>query len=185
MSPGELERCRVPAATTRRPIELPLPFADFSARDYTAPGSCAYRRFERPRHNDWDTVEQDQCPPGAARGPVALVAPRALAIAADGALYVADPRANRVTRLGFDGRLTPVAGTGTSGYRGDDGPAIDARLVAPAGIAFGPDGSLYIADTGNNRIRKVDAAGVITTIAGTGRAAFAGDEFIAADDHDD
>ena len=68
--------------------------------------------------------------------------------------------------------IAPVAGTGTSGFSGDGGPATAAQLQAPLGIAVSPDRSLYIADFGARRVRRVSPEGVITTVAGTGEACF-------------
>jgi sugar lactone lactonase YvrE len=72
--------------------------------------------------------------------------------------------------------ITTVAGTGTQGYSGDGGPATNAELYNPNDVAFDASGNLYIADTGNHRIRKVNASGIITTIAGNGIQGFSGDE---------
>jgi undecaprenyl-diphosphatase UppP len=72
-------------------------------------------------------------------------------------------------------QISTVAGTGEAGYSGDGGPAIKAKLNNPFGIARGPDGGLYICDTGNHAIRRVDSNGVITTVAGTGRKGYSGD----------
>ena len=72
--------------------------------------------------------------------------------------------------------ITTVAGNGTLGYSGDGGPATEAQLLNPTGVAVDADGNLYIADSENHRIRRVEAAtGMITTIAGDGTAAFSGD----------
>jgi sugar lactone lactonase YvrE len=71
--------------------------------------------------------------------------------------------------------LTNFAGTGGKGFYGDGGPAVQAELNGPTGIARGPDGALYICDTGNHRIRKVTPEGKITTLAGTGLAGWSGD----------
>jgi hypothetical protein len=73
------------------------------------------------------------------------------------------------------GIITTVAGTGTTGFSGDGGPATSARLNDPYDVTFDGQGNLYIADKGNNRIRKVDINGIITTIAGTGISGFSGD----------
>jgi streptogramin lyase len=67
------------------------------------------------------------------------------------------------------------AGNGSKGYSGDGGPATDAQLNFPTGISRGPDGALYICDTGNHRVRKVTRDGIITTIAGTGVGGWSGD----------
>ena len=73
------------------------------------------------------------------------------------------------------GLISTIAGSGTSGFSGDGGPAISAQLGAPPGVAVDTAGSVYIADESNHRIRRVTAAGVISTMAGTGAAAFGGD----------
>lgn len=99
-----------------------------------------------------------------------LLQPYDTAIAPDGSVYVADRRFQRIVRILPDGGFEVVAGRNSSGgYTGDGGLATDARLRLPRGIAFGPDGTLYIADTNNRRIRAVDpATGLITTVAGNG-----------------
>jgi sugar lactone lactonase YvrE len=73
------------------------------------------------------------------------------------------------------GTIVTVAGTGSAGYAGDNGPATQARLNAPFGLAFDADGDLYIADGVNYRVRKVGLDGTITTVAGTGKPGFSGD----------
>jgi sugar lactone lactonase YvrE len=102
-------------------------------------------------------------------GAVALNEPTALAIHG-GALYIADQSNNRVRRVDLaTGRLVTVAGTGEAVYNGDGIPATDAALAGPSGLAIGPDGTLYIADTFNGRIRAVDSVtGLIRTVAGDG-----------------
>jgi glucose/arabinose dehydrogenase len=72
--------------------------------------------------------------------------------------------------------ITTMAGNGTEGYSGDGGPATSAQLNRPRDVEVGEDGSLYIADTNNNRIRKVSVDGAISTIVGTGRSGYSGDE---------
>ena len=93
-----------------------------------------------------------------------------------GNIYFADGPDHRVRRVGADGRITTIAGTGVPGYSGDNGPAINARLDAPRGLALDQLGNLYIGDYFNNVVRKIVlATGVITTIAGNGNYTFAGD----------
>lgn len=87
-----------------------------------------------------------------------------------GRLYISDTFHNSVRRVDLDGTITTVAGTGIAGYSGDNGPATSAQLNTPNGIRIDAQGRLVIADTYNHRIRRVDASGVITTIAGTGTA---------------
>lgn len=94
----------------------------------------------------------------------------------DGALYVCEFGGHAVRRIAADGTISTVAGTGTAGYTGDGGAATNATLHEPHEIRFDRRGDLFIADTGNHAIRKVDRkTGVITTIAGTGRPGYAGD----------
>jgi hypothetical protein len=94
--------------------------------------------------------------------------PSSLAIGPNKNLYMADDLRNQVLERLPDGTFEPVAGNGTVGFSGDGGPATSAQLNYPSGITFGPDGTLYIADYGNGRIRAVSSAGIITTIAGNG-----------------
>ena len=73
------------------------------------------------------------------------------------------------------GDISTIAGTGTAGYSGDGGPAASAEFSSPYGFAIAPNGDLYIADTQNHRIRKIDSTGTVTTVIGTGTAGFSGD----------
>jgi streptogramin lyase len=107
---------------------------------------------------------------------VVLLAPNGLAIDGRGDLYISDIATHRVLKLDRRGRLIPIAGNGEGGFSGDGGPAINARIFSPHDIAIGRDGSLLIADTFNHRIRRVDRYGIITTIAGTGKAEYSGDD---------
>jgi sugar lactone lactonase YvrE len=94
-----------------------------------------------------------------------------------GNLYFSDTFNNRIRRVdAASGFITTVAGTGEKGFSGDGGPAVDAALNEPYGIAVDRAGNLYIADRLNRRVRRVDAgSGAITTLAGTGEAAYGGD----------
>jgi sugar lactone lactonase YvrE len=92
--------------------------------------------------------------------------PTGLALDGNGNLFISDAENHEIRMVDADGIITTVAGTGEAGYSGDGGPAVDAQLQAPAGLAFDPSGRLVIADQGNNLVRLVDEAGVITTIAG-------------------
>lgn len=109
----------------------------------------------------------------AAGGVVATAAPLAdpvgVALGPDGTVYIAEHTGNRVVAVGTDGILRVVAGTGVPGFSGDGGPATAARLYSPTGLAMG-NGTLYLADELNHRIRAVDlAAGTIRTVAGVGQ----------------
>lgn len=101
--------------------------------------------------------------------------PRGCAIDGQGDVFVAETAANRVEKLDPNGALSIVAGTGRAGFSGDNGPAIAAELSAPEGLAVDQQGNLYIADAGNDRVRKVTPDGTITTIAGNGQTGLAGD----------
>jgi uncharacterized protein (TIGR03437 family) len=99
--------------------------------------------------------------------------PAGLAVDSANNLYIADSYNNRIRKV-TNGVITTVAGSGTQGFSGDNGPATSAQLNDPAGIAVDSAGSLYIADFANNCIRKV-TNGVITTVAGNGTRGFSGD----------
>jgi hypothetical protein len=110
-----------------------------------------------------------------------LVKPDEIAIGLDGSIYIADSEDFRVRRVDPDGIITTVAGTGVAGYNGDGGQASEAQIEAPYGIDIGPDGTLYIADSANFRIRHVDEFGVISTVAGNGGEGYSGDNGPATD----
>ncbi len=101
--------------------------------------------------------------------------PRGLATDAAGNVYIADGRNYRVRKVATNGIITTVAGNGTQGYSGDNGPATNAQLAYQLGLAVSPTGELYIADSFNHRVRKVSANGIITTVAGTGSPGYSGD----------
>ena len=102
-----------------------------------------------------------------------LYNPEGVALGSAGNLYIADPDHNRIRRVS-SGVITTVAGNGTPGFSGDNGPATNAQLWAAGRVAMDSAGNLYIADTNNNRIRKV-SNGVITTVVGNGTQGFSGD----------
>ncbi|QHT58928.1 hypothetical protein GXP70_02355 [Paenibacillus lycopersici] len=110
-----------------------------------------------------------------------LRSPAGVAIDSAGNLYIADKYNNRVRRVAPDGVITTIAGTGSSDYAGDNGPAVDAALSSPSGVAVDSAGNLYIADTSNHRIRKVDTTGFITTVAGSDDSGYSGDGGPAVD----
>ena len=92
-----------------------------------------------------------------------------------GNLFIVDTYNNRIRKVTPAGIISTVAGNGNHGYSGDGGPAISAEINLPYGVAVDVAGNLFIADTGNQRIRKVTPAGIITTIAGNGNEGYSGD----------
>jgi sugar lactone lactonase YvrE len=103
--------------------------------------------------------------------------PAAVATDSLGNVYVADATANEVRKFAPNGTITRVAGTGTAGSGGDGAAATAATLSGPSGVAVDAAGNVYIADTGNNKIRMVSAvSGFISTVAGTGTAGYTGDQ---------
>lgn len=105
----------------------------------------------------------------------ALKSPFSIAIDASGNLLIADNSAATVRRVNPDGIISKVAGNKLFGFSGDGGPAVTGTFNIPQSIAFGPSGSLYVADFLNNRIRRIDASGLLSTVAGSGRSGKAGD----------
>lgn len=103
-----------------------------------------------------------------------LKAPSGLAWSGDGSLYIADRRGHRIRRVDPDGIITTEAGTGVAGFRGDGGPAVTAELNASMGLAFDRAGALYIADSGNRRIRRLSPGGRLVTVAGGGTGSSGG-----------
>jgi uncharacterized protein (TIGR03437 family) len=103
-----------------------------------------------------------------------LLNPIALARDTAGNIYISEFSGD-IREVTTDGIINRIAGTGVHGFGGDNGPAVNAQLNEAYGLAVDSAGNLYIADSQNNRIRKVDPAGVITTIAGTGQPGFSGD----------
>jgi len=115
---------------------------------------------------------------GAAATGAMLAGPAGIALDAAGTLYIADAYNNRV-RMVQNGIITTIAGNGTAGFSGDKATAVNAMLKMPAGVAIDSTGKLYIADYGNSRIRMV-SAGIVTTVAGVGTAAYSGDRVAAS-----
>jgi len=112
---------------------------------------------------------------GDAAASAQLNGPTGVAVDASGNLYIADTLNNRVRKVSSDGIITTVAGNGSLSYSGDGGPATSAQLNGPQGLAADHSGNVFIADFGNNRVRKISSSGIITTVAGNGVAGFSGD----------
>ena len=115
------------------------------------------------------------CGDGGAATNAALSNPFGIAIDASGNLYIGDYGNSAVRKVSTNGIITTFAGNGGSGNSGDGGPATNATLTEPAGLATDNNGNLYIADVFNNVIRKVNSLGIISTVAGNGTNGYSGD----------
>jgi trimeric autotransporter adhesin len=104
-----------------------------------------------------------------------LERPASIAFDAGGNLYIADNMNHVIRKIDASGYISTKAGTGTQGYTGDGGPATAATFNIPSGIALDHIGNIYVADSGNNVIRKIDTSGIVTTFAGTGTGSYTGD----------
>ncbi len=119
---------------------------------------------------------------GGDNGPATLAAlssPRGVAVDGKGNVYISDQVNDRVRKVDNAGMIITIAGTSTGGYNGDGIAATSAQLQGPYGIAVDNAGNVYVCDVDNERIRKIDASGMITTIAGIGTSGYNG-EGIAA-----
>ena len=112
---------------------------------------------------------------GGAATAAEMYQPTGVALDGSGNMYIVDMYNYRVRKISSAGVITTVAGNGTYGYSGDGGPATAAELYLPVAVTLDHSGNLYIADEGNNRIRKVTPSGIISTVAGTGTAGYSGD----------
>ncbi len=114
--------------------------------------------------------EKKPTPDGSPITGTPLNGPRAITADHEGNLYLALREGNTILKIDTGaGRIYRIAGTGETGYAGDGGPAKSARLSGPKGVAWSPDGFLYIADTESHTIRRIDLkSGIITTVVGTG-----------------
>jgi sugar lactone lactonase YvrE len=101
--------------------------------------------------------------------------PKAVWVASSGDFYIVDSGNERIRRVDRSGTISTIAGTGVAGFAGDGGPALAAQFDGPRSLAGDNAGNLYVADDNNHRVRRIDPSGVVTTVAGTGTAAFAGD----------
>jgi uncharacterized protein (TIGR03437 family) len=124
---------------------------------HTVAGQCSYALFQG-----------DGGPAIAAK----LNKPYSVAVDAQGSIYFSDTQNNRIRKVTPDGIINTIAGNGTQGFR--DGPALQAELYSPSGIALDASGSLYIADKSNFRIRKLLPSGNLVTVAGSGSPGYSG-----------
>lgn len=121
------------------------------------------------------TGDSGNAPDGEFRLSAAFASPRGIAIDGVGRLLIADTGNHRIRRIDPDGAVRVVAGTGTPGNAGDGQAATAAQLNRPSAIVVDAQGSIYVADSGNFRIRKIDSDGVITTFAGGSQPGVGGD----------
>jgi len=104
-----------------------------------------------------------------------ITSPAGVAVDASGNVYVADTSSHRIQKVALGGTVTTIAGHGTAGFSGDNGPALAAQLNSPSGVAVDYTGTLYISDSGNHRLRRVLPGGTITSLAGNGNPGFSSD----------
>ncbi len=146
-------------------------------------GNHCIRKVDAGRSSISTIVGTGERGSGGDGGPAAqaqLYLPQGVAADGTGNLYIADTYNHRIRKVDAAGNVSTVAGTGEYGYNGDGEPAVQAQLALPQGVAVDGTGNLYIADTFNHRVRKIDAAGNISTVAGTGKAGYSGDGGTAA-----
>ncbi|WP_158552648.1 hypothetical protein [Spirosoma telluris] len=104
-----------------------------------------------------------------------LCGPIAIGFDKNGNSFIVDAEDYRVRKIDANGIITTLAGTGESGFAGDNTPAINAQFLSPHGVAVDAAGGVYIADTQNNRVRRIDLNGIITTVVGNGAYGYSGD----------
>lgn len=104
-----------------------------------------------------------------------LAAPFGVTVDASGNVYIADSQNERIRKVNTNGIISTIAGNGKAGFSGDGGPATAAEFEFPQGIAVDASGNVYISDYDNQRIRKVNVSGIISTIVGNGTAGYSGD----------
>lgn len=112
---------------------------------------------------------------GGAATAAALSGPTGVTLDNSGNIYIADQQNNRVRKISTSGVITSIAGNGTGGFSGDGGAATAAGLSFPTGVLVDGSGNIYIADQFNNRVRKINTSGIISTVAGTGASTYGGD----------
>jgi len=110
-----------------------------------------------------------------------LAYPSGVEVDIKGNIYIADTNNHRIRKIDTNGIITTIAGNGTSGYGGDGGLATEAQLAYPGDVTVDVRGDIYIADTNNNVIRKIDSNGIITTVAGNGIYGYSGEGILATD----
>lgn len=136
-------------------------------------GQPFWQIFRRPPNGTAGAVAgggQDSMGEGIPASSALLLGVRGIAVDSRGAIYFSETMPHHRVRRISEGLVSTVAGAGPAGFEGDGGPAMRAKLSNPSGLALDRQGNLYIADSSNGRVRRVDAAGVISTFAGGGRS---------------
>jgi sugar lactone lactonase YvrE len=105
----------------------------------------------------------------------AIDRPFGITVDQDNNVYISSYDSSTIRKVNSSGVISRIAGNGGAGYSGDGGPATDAQINSPQGLAVDSDGNIYVADTGNQRVRKIDSSGTISTFAGNGVTNFFGD----------
>ena len=169
------------SARLNRPRDVVV---DVSGNFYIADSSnCRIRKVNASDSKISTFAGNGTCAYGGDNGPpqnARINSPRGLALDTTGNLYIADRSNNRIRKIDMAAnKITTVAGNGAQGYSGDAGTATAARLNRPQGVSVNQFGTIYIADTSNHRIRKVDSSGTITTHAGNGTQGSTGDGGVA------
>jgi sugar lactone lactonase YvrE len=108
-----------------------------------------------------------------------FISPIYIAVNSKGNLFISDQSNHRIRKVDTFGNITTIAGNGTTGFNGDNIQSSSAQLSTPEGLSFDKNDNLFFADFNNNRIRKIDTFGIITTVAGTGAPGFSGDSNLA------
>jgi gliding motility-associated-like protein len=105
--------------------------------------------------------------------------PSGICVDKTGSIYITDRRNHRVRKIGVSGVITTIAGNGFASYSGDGGLAVNAHLNSPASVKVDNDGNIFMVDSDNNRVRKVDTSGFISTVVGNGQYGYSGDNGLA------
>lgn len=181
-------RVTVPEATIVIPRIWPrsIAFSKHGSCCYVADGNCPYvwrlgsynsaQRFAGNGQFDYGGFDGN-----GRRATHAALSPWEITCDPEGQLCIVEGENNVVRLVNTAGVITTAVGCGSPGFSGDGGKASLAALNWPTGAVFDPEGNLFIADFGNRRIRRVDRAGVISTVAGNGRRGYSGDGGLATD----
>ncbi|MEW6730569.1 MAG: Ig-like domain-containing protein [Acidobacteriota bacterium] len=154
---------------------------DAITANFTEPIDIAFDSQGNLYTNDFLTIVRVDINTGKIKNLIidGITSARAFAFDSKDNLYIADVNCNCIRRLEPNGNQSIFAGTGMPGFSGDNGPASKAQLQSPTDIAIDLNNNIYICDSFNNRIRKIDSDGIITTVAGNGRPDFTGDGGLA------